>query len=123
VTQSTRLSQEQWHNRLCEVSGFAIPYGTVNRWWFNPINHNSLRMTMDGYAFVNKYTPMLKWHFIELQDKMMPKQLLQMERLITAPYVIRQLASIYVLDETVAIMLQLHAGDLNTYLQNLEDHQ
>lgn len=80
-------------------------------------------MTMDGHAFVSKYTPQLNWHFVELKDKMMPKQLLQMERLITAPYVIRRLASIYVLDETTAIMLQLHAGDLNTYLQNLEDHR
>jgi len=123
VTQSTKFNQEQWHNKICEASGMTVPYGNVSRWWFNPINHNSLRMTMDGYTFVSKYTPQLKWHYVELKDRIMPKQLLQMERLVDSPYVIRRLANIYVLDETTAIMLQLHAGDLNTYLQNLEDHQ
>ena len=49
--------------------------------------------------------------------------MLQLERLLDKPYFIMTYKKILVLDETTAIMLQLHAGDLGTYLDNLQANQ
>jgi hypothetical protein len=124
VTLSTNNSQDFWQTEFISSSGldesrFA---GVEYQWWFNPTNPNSLRLTRTGSAWIKKYTK-LRFYNIDLAQKIFPKQLLQLERLVKSPYYIQNLQKLEVIDETTVIMLQLHAGDLNTYLQNLEDNK
>lgn len=92
------------------------------RWWFNIINPASLRLTREAHTWLNRHTQH-RLHSIKLKQGLASRQFLQLERLLASPYVITSYKGIAVVDETTLIMLQLHAGDLNTYLQNLEDHR
>ena len=51
-----------------------------------------------------------------------PRQLLQLERLLTEPYYIKDLLKLWVHSEQDAIMLQLHAGNLAQFLDNLQEN-
>jgi hypothetical protein len=124
VTLSTNNSQAFWQTEFISSSGldesrFA---GVEYQWWFNPTNPNSLRLTRTGSAWIKKYTK-LRFYNIDLAQKIFPKQLLQLERLVKSPYYIQNLQKLEVIDETTVIMLQLHAGNLAQYLDNLEDNQ
>ena len=124
MTLSTNNSQAFWQTEFISSSGldesrFA---GVEYQWWFNPTNPNSLRLTRTGSAWIKKYTK-LRFYNIDLAQKIFPKQLLQLERLVKSPYYIQNLQKLEVIDETTVIMLQLHAGNLAQYLDNLEDNQ
>lgn len=89
--------------------------------WYNKLNPSSLRLTHEGLLWFTR--SQTKFHTIELADPIRPKQMLQLEKLLNSPYYLRQMAqkpSIMVSNEQDAVMLQLHGGDLNTYLDNLE---
>ena len=60
------------------------------------------------------------YHEITLSHKIGTKHLLQLERLLQEPYYIRNLTHLVVSSETDAVMLQLHAGNLSQYLDNLQ---
>jgi hypothetical protein len=47
--------------------------------------------------------------------------LLQLERLLQEPYFVKDLTHLIVSSETDAVMLQLHAGNLSQYLDNLQN--
>jgi len=115
VTPSTNLRQS-WIDLFTAGVTLDPP-----RWWFNPINPASLRLTREALAWINKHTK-IQAHRVKLQRGLGGRQFLQLERLLTSPYVIDTYNAIIIFDETTLIMLQLHAGDLNTYLQNLEDN-
>lgn len=89
-------------------------------WWQNPINPGSLRLTRVGFKFFNSKA---KLHFHEIllpiNQTVTPKIMLQLERLFDEPYYLLN-RYIHVLSEKEAIMLNLHAGDLASYLDNLE---
>ena len=106
------------------TSGYMIErfVGVERVWWQNPLNQFSLRLTHTGYKWLQKNSKW-KFHEIELVEKIMPRQMLQLERLLTSPYFIRKLDLLYVHSEQDAVMLQLHGGDLNTYLDNLQQNQ
>lgn len=89
--------------------------------WFNKINSQSLRLTYEGFKWFSRET---KFHQIDLVNEIYPKQLLQLEKLLSSPYYIRKQKqqSLFVSGEQDAIMLQLYGGDLNTYLNNLENN-
>lgn len=124
MTKSIRDTQQEWQYNAIIAAGYAPErfIGVEHQWWQNPLNHSSLRLTSVGYKW---FTNTAKWraHQVELAEKIMPKQMLQLERLLTSPYYIKQLKVLYVFSETDAVMLQLHGGDLNTYLDNLEQNQ
>ena len=90
--------------------------------WHNPTNYDSLRLRTAGYKWILKNTT-IKFHVINLQQSITGRQYLQLERLLTEPYVVVHLKQIAVHSETDAIMLQLHAGDLVTYLDNIQENQ
>lgn len=123
MTQSTnRKSQNQWTQDLIDhVEPGAHWAGVEHQWWYNSINPSSLRLTRQGYDWIKKHTP-IKFYSVTLQSKILPKQLLQLERLIKNPYIIRQLDKLELVGEEDVIMLQLHGGDLVTYLNNLENN-
>lgn len=91
-------------------------------WWHNPINPASLRLTREAHNWIGKHTQ-VQVHSIKLQQGLASRQFLQLERLFASPYTILTYKSIAVVDETTLIMLQLHAGDLAQYLDNLEENQ
>ena len=92
------------------------------RWWFNGINPSSLRLTKDGAAWFLQQAK-FKFHVIDLTVPIKGKHLLQLERLLNDPYYIPSHKKLFVSDEATAIMLQLHAGDLGRYLDNLQANQ
>lgn len=95
--------------------------GVEHVWWFNPINHNSLRLTSTSYKWVQKHSQ-LKFIEVPLSHQLHLKHLLQLERLLNEPYYIKS-KSICLLGESDAIMIQLHAGNLAQYLDNLQDNR
>lgn len=119
MTKSTLNQHEFIYNTLVEAG--LDPNKKFNDFWFNPLNQFSLRLTFEGYKQAAKCG--IKFHKITLTGMILPKQMLQLERLFKSPYYIQQLKVLYVTDEQDAVMLQLHGGDLNTYLDNLQDNQ
>lgn len=81
-----------------------------------------MRLTRAGFKYLKQRLGVIDYSF-ELPEKITPKVLLQLERYIHYPYFILNLKKIMVFDERTAIMLQLHNNDLETYLDNLEQHQ
>ena len=106
------MSQAQWQETIPSLGQFSKELV-----WFNPLNPNSLRLTKYGLAAIPK--DQYKYHIIMLAKIIKPGHYLLLERAMPAPYYIKKIDQIYVFDEQVAIMLTLHAGDLETCLSNL----
>lgn len=118
------LNQHEYQVNVITAAGFdpARFIGVEFQWWQNPTNPNSLRLTTVGYKWFTGVAK-LKAYEIKLpkEQKILPKQLLQLERLFTEPYFIKSLVHILVFSEKDAVMLQLHAGNLANYLNSLEN--
>ena len=117
------LSQQQFQQQvLTDLSldpSTASPLYVV---WFNPTNPHSLRLTKLGHHWFSK-TAGLPHFSVDLGDhRIYPRQLLQLERLFQAPYYIQTVTRLVVYGESDYVMLQLHAGDLPLYLNNMESH-
>lgn len=106
-------SQKYWNTIL------FVPVEQQFAVWRNPTNPKSLRLTPLGFKLASKKVTAYP---IKLQDKIIPKHMLMLERAVTVPYFIPKLTDIVVFDQTVATMLTLHAGDLDTYLSNLSKY-
>jgi hypothetical protein len=122
VNKST-LSQLEYQQRI--LTSLELDPDTLNgaqyTWWYNPTNRYSLRLTKLGHKWFSGVAKISTYH-VGLGDQMIyPKQLLQLERLFTAPYYIQTLKKLWVYSETDYIMLQLHGSDLKAYLDNLEN--
>ena len=127
MTQSTNPNlQSEWRNKILVAAGYDprrdFTNDHHNNWWYNGINKTSLRLTKPGAAWCIQQA---KWHFhgIDVTTPINGKQMLQLERLLDQPYYIPTYKRILVLDETTAVMLQLHAGNLAQYLDNLQENQ
>ena len=118
--------QQEFQERFIIAAGhtaehFVTFHGVEYQWWFNPINHNSMRLTSTGYLWTTRHSQW-PYHEVKLSHKIGTKHLLQLERLLQEPYYIRNLTHLIVASETDAVMLQLHAGDLAQYLDNLQNN-
>lgn len=91
----------------------------IKIWWRNPTNHNSLRLTNFGLKFFADNLKQKTYSIALDADSIRSKHLIQLERLFTAPYFVKNTALV-VFSEEDAIMLNLHAGNLNNYLDNLQ---
>jgi len=98
--------------------------GVEHQWWQNPTNPNSLRLTTVGYKWFTTVAK-LKAYEIKLPEEqiILPKHYLQLEKCFEEPYYIKGRKIIVVFGERDAVMLQLHAGNLAAYLDNLESNQ
>ena len=118
--------QSEWRTRAIEAAGHDPRRDFTNepfwRWWYNGINKNSLRLSKVGYAWLEKNAKFV-FYPTDLDSRITGLQLLRLERLFTAPYYIPKANRILVMDEATAVMLQLHGGDLQQYLANLNDNQ
>ena len=97
------------------------PASTWDRyqWFFNPTKPTSMRLSKIGATWLAKKTEFV-FHNIGLDRPITPKMLIQLERLLTEPYYIKELTELWVHSETYAIMLTLHAGNLGAYLDSLQ---
>ena len=78
-----------------------------------------MRLSKIGATWLVKKTTFVL-HTIKLDKQITPKMLLQLERLLTEPYYIKDISELWVHSEMDAIMLNLHAGNLSAYLDNLQ---
>lgn len=124
MTQSTDHNRQwEFQQRFIVAAGYPDPkrfVGVEYTWWQNPTNKNSLRLTKTGYTWTQKYCG-IKYTEIKISHDVRPKHLLQLERLLAEPYYIRG-KTIVLSGERDIIMLQLHAGNLAQYLDNLESN-
>jgi hypothetical protein len=123
VNKSTPNRQLEFQQRVLTAYGhdYRLFLEHAKIWWRNPTNANSLRMTRYGLDFFTKKLD-LKTYKIAVDKPLNFKHLIQLERLFTAPYFLHA-GAITVFSEQDAIMLQLHAGNLDQYLDNLEINQ
>ena len=103
-------SQAYWQAQLKQLNSLS----KTDTWW-NPTNHHSLRLTKLAIDRI----PKTDYYTVNLQSKIISKHFILLERGMPGPYYIKKLDQLYVFDQTVAIMLTLHSGDLDTCLSNL----
>lgn len=106
-----------------EKTKLALRYHNLNDpkfWWHNPLNPNSLRLTRIAYNTLDK-AKVPSWKF-KLDRVFISRTYIQLEKYFTAPYYILGQQTIYVYGETEAMMLGLHANNLQQYLDNHDSH-
>ena len=116
------LTHSEYQAKLLEDKGLD-PGAFVHLipiWWRNPTNKKSLRLTHQGLVAFHKFG--LKSYEIKIASPISSKHLLQLERLFKEPYYIRGAGDLVVFGEEDAVMLQLHAGNLAQYLDNLQNN-
>jgi hypothetical protein len=101
----------------------SIPIGQTTdmqkRWWKNPTDPNSLRLTLAGLQFVKAVLKLSSYDFA-LNEELTNHQLLQLERQFKSMYYLLKRQKIIVFEEEEAMMLTLHGNNLTDYLNNLE---
>ena len=108
--------QEQWLATFSEQAGHTPSIDI----WRNPLNHDSLRLTDPGYRWALEKCKQTAYK-IKVDKSMSNRVLLQLDRLMTAPYHVHGRTQIDLLGEQDAVMLQLHAGNLEQFLNNLSE--
>lgn len=116
--------QTVWQKKFLKIirpqqDDSTISYDKWNNpatWWHNPTNHSSLRLSQLGYITLkDKDFPSYKF---KVTQKVFPKTFVQLERYFTSPYYILNSQTIVVHGEVEAMMLGLHANNLQQYLDN-----
>jgi hypothetical protein len=129
VTKSTPKSSKQleWQKHFVSIAPPPATFkGTEHSeesfrhsLWHNITNPNSLRLTNGGYAWVIKHCKLTAYN-IKVDKRMTNLVLLQLDHLMTAPYCLVSRNAIKLIGEQDAIMLELHAGNLESYLNSLD---
>ena len=119
------LSNQTNHKKDLETIGkgwYYVHESNPKRYtfWTNPLNEESLRLSRSGFQWVKDCTSLPFWK-VSIKTEMLPKTFLKLEKALSAPYYIDNLKSLTVFSEEDLIMIQLHAGDLETYLDNIID--
>ena len=90
-------------------------------WWHNPVNPNSLRLTVGAWHVLKACKEVPHWKF-DLPIQVLPKSYLQLEKHFASPYYIPNAKTIIVFSERESMMLVLHANNLQQYLDNHDSH-
>lgn len=119
-----RYTQRQLTKIFCQQADF--PLGVVTdmqlRWWKNPTDDTSLRLSLAGLQFVKAVLKLTSYDFA-LTEELTNANLLQLERHFKSMYYLLKREKIIVFEEDQAMMLTLHGNDLKAYLDNLESTQ
>lgn len=91
------------------------------RWWVNPTNRKSLRLSKEGYRRISQLKEITGYTH-RLSKKVLPKTFLQLERSFDYPYFIQNLSTLILFDQKNSIMLTLYDNDLQSYLDNVEKY-
>jgi hypothetical protein len=114
-------TQRQLTKIFCQQAD--IPIGKVTemqmRWWKNPTDDNSLRLSLAGLQLVKAVLKLTSYDFA-LPEELTNQNLLQLERSFNGMYYLLKREKIIVFEESHALMLTLHGNNLKSYLDNLE---
>ena len=119
MTKSTR-NQSEYTRLFLQAAGMDDQEDNIDHWigfWSNNIKSNHLRLSKFGVKFLIEKTK-IPVHIIELSHPILAKHLIDLTRVNLGPYYIHKDNTLYVLDDQVASMLMLHAGNLDQYLAN-----
>jgi len=123
VTKSTRNQQSYTEGILVAAGHDPSDYSQyIKIWWWNHTDPISLRLSKSGLQFIKKFTK-IPIHSIPISHPLLSTHLIKLARIDLGPYylIVREKdATIMVLDQEVATMLMLHAGNLGQYLENLQ---
>ena len=89
------------------------------RWWKNPTDDTSLRLSLAGLQFVKAVLKLTSYDFA-LAEELSNSHLLKLERQFKGMYYLLKRQKIIVFEEEEALMLTLHGNDLVSYLDNIE---
>jgi hypothetical protein len=123
MSKSSPIDQLGWTQKFLKESGRPSDGLTTEQWkkhwWFNPLNSTSMRLSKSGANFA---TAQAKIHYFshELSSAILPKTLLQLEKILEYPYYIPTIKKIIVFDERTSLTLTLYGNDLQTYLDNVQ---
>ncbi len=112
------LDQIHYSKLLLEISGdtkLDLAKAQQLLWW-NHTDKTNLRLSKYGWKFITQSK--IKIYCCELSQPLRSRTLIQLSRFFTCPYYIKSLETIYVLGEQEMVMLQLHANNLQQYLDN-----
>jgi hypothetical protein len=120
-SQNKQYTQRQLTKIFVDQAG--IPIGQTTdmqlRWWKNPTDPNSLRLSLQGLQLVKAVLKLQSYDF-ELAEELTNHNLLQLERVFNSMYYLLKRQKIIVFNEESALMLTLHGNNLKSYLDNLE---
>jgi hypothetical protein len=123
VTKSSPKRYTQRQLTKIFVQQADIPHGQTTemqmRWWKNPTDANSLRLSLAGLQLVKAVLKLQSYEFA-LADELTNQNLLQLERVFDSMYYLLKRQKIIVFDESSALMLTLHGNNLKSYLEALE---
>lgn len=115
------LNQSFYTKIFADAAGLKLLDQNVDcySWWWNPTTIQNLRLNKKGYDFVKKIAK-IQTYEITLQQPLLSHHLIKLSRLNLGPYYLKGHNKIILLDDKVATMLMLHAGNLGQYLENLQ---
>ena len=116
-----RYTQRQLTKIFVEQADFPIGQTTdlQLRWWKNPTDDTSLRLSLAGLQFVKAVLKLQSYEFA-LPEELTNHHLLQLERQFKSMYYLLKRQKIIVFEEEEAMMLTLHSGNLKAYLDSIE---
>ena len=112
MSRSADSPQSVWQH---EFSKYYPDSGIPGWWWYNPTNYNSLRLTQVAYLNIRDN---VKFYKFQLSHDIRPKCFVQLERYFKEPYYVQNRKTIHIMSERDAMMLSLHANNLQQYLDN-----
>jgi len=120
-SQNKRYTQRQLTKIFVDQAGIPIGMTTdmQRRWWKNPTDPDSLRLSLAGLQFVKSNLKMQSYSF-ELTEELTNHQLLQLERYFKGMYYLLKRSKLLVFESEEATLLTLYSSDLKSYLNNLE---
>lgn len=120
-SQNKRYTQRQLTKIFVDQAGIPIGQTTdmQRRWWKNPTDPVSLRLSLAGLQFVKAVLKLTAYDFV-LPAELTNQNLLQLERQFKGMYYLLKREKIIVFEEEEALMIVLHGNDLVSYLNNIE---
>ena len=120
-SQNKRYTQRQLTKIFCQQADIPVAHVTdmQRRWWKNPTDDNSLRLSLAGLQVVKAVLKLTAYDFA-LPAELTNQQLLQLERQFKGMYYLLKREKIIVFEEEEAMMIVLHGNDLVSYLDNIE---
>jgi hypothetical protein len=120
VTKSTRNQHDYTASILKAAGRDTAEYSQyIKVWWWNHTDPNTLRLSKSGIQFIKKLTQIPVYE-CTLPEPLRNRTLIQLSRLMTCPYYVHKLDHVLLLGDQEAVMLKLHADNLQQYLDNLQ---
>jgi hypothetical protein len=120
-SQNKRYTQRQLTKIFIDQAGFPLSVTTdmQRRWWKNPTDPDSLRLSLAGLQFVKANLKLQSYDFA-LPEELTNQNLLQLERQFKGMYYLLKREKIIVFEEEEAVWITMHGNDLVSYLNNME---